>query len=94
MVPALVQLQQARQGRQAVCQRVARGMQREEAQLGESALVDEDVGEGGVANGILQLEDCHFAHRLLLCTQSGDQLGDIHCVHAAANIAKSQVGLG
>jgi hypothetical protein len=63
-------------------------MQRQEAELGESPLVYEDVGERGVAYGTLQLEDCHLAHRLFLRAQAGNQFGDIHAIHAYSTIVE------
>jgi hypothetical protein len=88
MVPTLVQFEKARQRCKAVCQCVSCGMQCQIAQLGQSTLVYEDVRKRRVVYGILQLEDCHLAHRFLLRAQSGDQIGDIHAVHIANNIVE------
>lgn len=63
-------------------------MQCQIAQLGQSPLVYEDVRERGVSYRVLQLKDCHLAHRFLLRAQSGDQFGDIYAVHSANNIVE------
>jgi hypothetical protein len=62
-------------------------MQGQEAKLGQSPLVYEDVGERGVPYGTLQLKDCHLAHRLFLRAQAGDQFGNIYTVHASSTVA-------
>ena len=58
-------------------------MQGQESEFGQTAFVYEDVGKRGVANGTLQLEDSHLAHRLLLRAESRDQLGDIDAIHGS-----------
>lgn len=83
VVPALVQIQKPCQRRETICERISRGMQCQESQLGKPSLVYEDICERGVPYGTLQLEHGHLSHRLLIRAQSRDQFGDIDAVHAA-----------
>ena len=89
MVPSLIELEQARQRGETIGQCVSRGMQGEESELGQPSFVYEDIGERRVANGALELEDCHFPCRLVLCAESRNQFGDIHAVHGSRRAAEA-----
>jgi hypothetical protein len=84
MVPSFVEFQKSREGRETIGQCVSRGMQRQESEFGQPPFVNEDICERRIANGILQLEDGHLPHRLLLRAESRDQFGDIYAIHGSS----------
>jgi hypothetical protein len=84
MIPSFIELEQARKRGEAIGQGVSGRVQCQESQLGQPAFVDEDIGKRRVADGILQLEDSHLAHRLLLRAEAGDEFRDIDAVHVSS----------
>jgi len=65
IVPAFIELEQAREGGECVRQRVPARVQCQVSQLPETALGNEDFGERGVADVRLQLENCHLLDGIL-----------------------------